>query len=74
MPFRRFRSVLATSSVAAHSSAANVEDEATRLSADASIPTNQKDDCMQHSYVGMWVTTDGRIRHELLPNGRYDEA
>lgn len=28
----------------------------------------------QHPYVGMWVTGDGRIRHELLPNGRYDEA
>jgi hypothetical protein len=27
-----------------------------------------------HSYVGMWVTADGYIRHELLPNGRYDEA
>jgi hypothetical protein len=27
-----------------------------------------------HPYVGMWVTPDGRIRHELLPNGRYDEA
>ena len=25
-------------------------------------------------YVGMWVTDDGHIRHELLPNGRYDEA
>lgn len=25
-------------------------------------------------YVGMWVTEDGYIRHELLPNGRYDEA
>jgi hypothetical protein len=22
----------------------------------------------------MWVTADGNIRHELLPNGRYDEA
>lgn len=22
----------------------------------------------------MWVTADGRIRHELLPDGRYDEA
>lgn len=29
---------------------------------------------VQHPYVGMWVTDDGRIRHELLPNGRYDEA
>lgn len=26
-----------------------------------------------HPYVGMWVTADGHIRHELLPNGRYDE-
>lgn len=28
----------------------------------------------QHPYLGMWVTADGRIRQELLPNGRYDEA
>src|SRR5687768_18377393 len=27
-----------------------------------------------HPYAGMWVTGDGHIRHELLPNGRYDEA
>lgn len=27
-----------------------------------------------HPYVGMWVTDDDRIRHELLPNGRYVEA
>ena len=27
-----------------------------------------------HPYVGMWVTDDNHIRHELLPNGRYDEA
>ncbi|RFA26389.1 hypothetical protein CAI21_17010 [Alkalilimnicola ehrlichii] len=27
-----------------------------------------------HPYVGMWVTDDGYIRHELLPNNRYDEA
>ncbi|MDF7815874.1 Atu4866 domain-containing protein [Hymenobacter sp. YC55] len=29
---------------------------------------------LAHPYVGMWVTQDGHIRHELLPNGRYDEA
>ncbi len=34
---------------------------------------------MSHSlnssaYVGVWVTEDGYIRHELLDNGRYDEA
>ncbi|CAN7276707.1 Atu4866 domain-containing protein [Pararhizobium sp. LjRoot238] len=27
-----------------------------------------------HSYVGIWVTADGYIRHELLPGGRHDEA
>ena len=27
-----------------------------------------------HPYVGLWVTADGRVRHELLPDGRYDEA
>lgn len=27
-----------------------------------------------HPYVGMWITADGHIRHELLPNGRYVEA
>jgi len=25
-------------------------------------------------YLGMWVAKDGHIRHELLPNNRYDEA
>lgn len=25
-------------------------------------------------YVGMWMTADGNVRHELLPNGRYVEA
>jgi hypothetical protein len=27
-----------------------------------------------HPYIGMWVTADGHIRHELLANGRYIEA
>ena len=27
-----------------------------------------------HPYVGMWITADGHIRHNLLPSGRYDEA
>jgi hypothetical protein len=26
-----------------------------------------------HPYLGMWITKDGYIRHELLPNGRYIE-
>lgn len=28
----------------------------------------------EQKYTGMWVTQDGHIRQELLPNGRYDEA
>ena len=28
----------------------------------------------RQKYVGMWATADGSVRHELLPNGRYDEA
>lgn len=27
-----------------------------------------------HPYIGMWITNDGRVRHELQPNGRYVEA
>ena len=26
------------------------------------------------AYIGMWVTADGYIRHQLLANNRYDEA
>lgn len=29
---------------------------------------------LSHPYVGMWTTDDNRIRHELLPGGRYVEA
>lgn len=29
---------------------------------------------VSHPYVGLWVTQDRYIRHELLPNGRYVEA
>lgn len=36
------------------------------------VPTSQP--VQNHPYVGMWITADGRIRHNLLPNGRYDEA
>lgn len=27
-----------------------------------------------NKYIGMWVTADGHIRHELLQDNRYDEA
>lgn len=39
------------------------------------FPANQLETKMQqHPYVGIWVTADGHIRQELLPDGRYDEA
>jgi len=46
------------------------------LSALLAVPALAKDTGMpaQHLYVGLWMTEDGHIRHELLPNGRYDEA
>ncbi len=31
------------------------------------------DDPSSHAHLGMWVSADGGIHHELLPNGRYDE-
>lgn len=40
----------------------------------SSQPQSQDPAGIGHPYVGMWVTADGRIRHHLLPNGRYDEA
>ncbi|ARQ08385.1 hypothetical protein NXC12_CH00289 [Rhizobium etli] len=49
-------------------------------SADASTERKSKfqqpseNTMQQHPYVGMWVTEDGRVRHELLPDNRYDEA
>ena len=37
---------------------------------DTSSPAAER----SHRYVGMWVTADGAIRHELLPDNRYVEA
>ncbi|WP_162894963.1 Atu4866 domain-containing protein [Rhizobium terrae] len=35
---------------------------------------DQEKTMSNHPYVGMWVTEDNHVRHELLPNGRYVEA
>jgi hypothetical protein len=37
-------------------------------------PTAASSAQQSHPYVGMWATADGHVRHNLLPNGRYDEA
>ena len=39
-----------------------------------SAPTTATPATPDHPYVGLWVTDDGGVRHQLLPNGRYDEA
>jgi hypothetical protein len=36
--------------------------------------TQQRFMMENEDYTGLWVTADGVIRHELLPNGRYVEA
>jgi hypothetical protein len=41
---------------------------------EVSNPATQSGTADMHPYVGMWVTGDGRIRQELLANGRYNEA
>jgi Agrobacterium tumefaciens protein Atu4866 len=47
---------------------------ATGLAAVAAMLIAAQDKTPSHPYIGMWVTADGHIRQELLPNGRYDEA
>ena len=42
--------------------------------ATAVAETGQTGLTADHPYAGMWMTEDGYIRHELLPNGRYVEA
>lgn len=39
-----------------------------------SARAEETDMSANHPYVGMWVTEDGHVRHELLPTGRYVEA
>ncbi|MFJ7239367.1 Atu4866 domain-containing protein [Streptomyces olivaceus] len=36
--------------------------------------SRNSDRSTDHDVVGTWVTADGYIRQQLLPNGRYDEA
>ena len=38
-------------------------------------PLNAEETTMRdHPYIGLWVTDDDHVRHELSANGRYDEA
>ncbi|MBP0444752.1 Atu4866 domain-containing protein [Roseomonas sp. SSH11] len=62
----------------AHASLAGAQPapQPTRIerSAEMSRITDRPSPAPDNPYVGMWVTADGRIRHELLSDGRYDEA
>ncbi|MBW9056479.1 Atu4866 domain-containing protein [Rhizobium mesosinicum] len=46
----------------------------TVISLAASSALSEETNMQNHPYLGMWITGDGHIRQELLPNGRYDEA
>jgi hypothetical protein len=47
----------------------------TEMTAQVAAPASGPAGAQQsHPYVGMWVTADGRVRHNLRPDGRYDEA
>ena len=37
-------------------------------------PFNSNKTITANQYLGVWVTRDGYIRHQFLPNGRYVEA
>ncbi len=62
---------LAVATLAAASLETNPQKGASVMKASS---TDQSAITQSHPYIGMWVTGDGRIRQELLANGRYDEA
>ena len=70
------RSKLLAAAMFAAASTLNPSLAAQAGNASASTGTHQtKENTMsQHPYVGMWVTDDNHIRHELLAGNRYDEA
>jgi len=46
----------------------------TAISLSPSSPAKETKVQTDHPYSGIWITDDGRVRHALLPNGRYVEA
>lgn len=64
-----------STSIAVALAAASIEADPQRSA--PALKTSAADQTAQaqsHPYIGMWVTGDGRIRQELLTNGRYNEA
>ncbi|NKL33960.1 hypothetical protein GFL49_09050 [Rhizobium leguminosarum bv. viciae] len=67
-PVLQFLAAVTLAGAATSSAADTVNDRETQQQ------QTSENTMQQHPYVGMWVTDDGRVRHELLPTGRYDEA
>ncbi|MCJ2873616.1 Atu4866 domain-containing protein [Rhizobium pusense] len=65
---------IASTSVALLLAAASAEGENRKSGNATEVKMTETAQIKNHPYVGMWVTGDGHVRQELLPNGRYDEA
>ena len=65
---------IVSTSVALLLAAASAEGENRKSSNATEVKMTETAQIKNHPYVGMWVTGDGHVRQELLPNGRYDEA
>jgi hypothetical protein len=67
------RSVLAVLVLGAAAGAAAIAAQSHEITGNSTHNNQEHQAMTKHKYVGMWLTSDGHIRHELLPNGRYDE-
>ncbi|MCZ7854465.1 Atu4866 domain-containing protein [Agrobacterium salinitolerans] len=65
---------IVSTSVAVLLAAASAEAETRKADNAMELTMTETAETKNHPYVGMWVTGDGHVRQELLPNGRYDEA
>ncbi|MCZ7887518.1 Atu4866 domain-containing protein [Agrobacterium salinitolerans] len=65
---------IVSTSVAVLLAAASAEAETRKVDNAMELTMTETAEVKNHPYVGMWVTGDGHVRQELLPNGRYDEA
>lgn len=65
---------IVSTSVALLLATASAEGETRRAESTTDGNMTEITQAQNHPYLGMWVTGDGHVRQELLPNGRYDEA
>lgn len=65
---------IVSTSVALLLATTSVEAETRKTSNAMDVNMTETAQIQNHPYIGMWVTGDGHVRQELLPDGRYDEA